>query len=152
MEDRTMDEQQALTRPIGWWLKEADARIDEAFDRALLQTGLYRRRWQVLASLSRGPASQRDLTAALRRFDDDAAIDAVVRDLVDGGLVTLTDGDQLELTTQGRETQRHAAELVETVRQRVSAALDEDAYTRLVLLLAQLVEGLEQEPGASNRR
>jgi DNA-binding MarR family transcriptional regulator len=152
MEDRTMDEQQALTRPIGWWLKEADARIDEAFDRALLQTGLDRRRWQVLASLSRGPASQRDLTAALRRFDDDAAIDAVVRDLVDGGLVTLTDGDQLELTTQGRETQRHAAELVETVRQRVSAALDEDAYTRLVLLLAQLVEGLEQEPGASNRR
>lgn len=147
-----MDEQQALTRPIGWWLKEADARIDEAFDRALLQTGLDRRRWQVLASLSRGPASQRDLTAALRRFDDDAAIDAVVRDLVDGGLVTLTDGDQLKLTTQGRETQRHAAELVETVRQRVSAALDEDAYTRLVLLLAQLVEGLEQEPGASNRR
>ena len=143
-----MDEQQALARPIGWWLKEADARIDEAFDRALLQTGLDRRRWQVLASLSRGPAYQRDLTSALRRFDDDAAIDAVVRGLVDGGLVTLTGGDQLELTTRGRETQRHAAELVETVRQRVSAALDDDSYTRLVLLLAQLVEGLEQEPDA----
>jgi hypothetical protein len=146
-----MDEQQALARPIGWWLKEADARIDEAFDRALLQTGLDRRRWQLLASLSRGPADQRDLTAALRRFDAAAAIDAVVRDLVDGGLVAWTDGEQLELTTQGRATQRHAAELVDTVRQQVSASLDEDDYTRLVLLLAQLVEGLEQEPGASDR-
>jgi hypothetical protein len=75
-----MDERQALARPIGWWLKEADARIDEVFDRALMQSGLDRRRWQLLASLSRGPASQRDLTAALRRFDHDAAIDAVVRE------------------------------------------------------------------------
>jgi DNA-binding MarR family transcriptional regulator len=142
-----MDERQALARPIGWWLKEADARINETFDRALTQTGLDRRQWQLLASLSPGPASERDLAAALRRFDDDAAIDAVVEDLVDRGLATRTNGEKLELTAEGRVTHRQAAAQVETVRERVAVSLGSDGYTRLVLLLAQLVEGLEHEPG-----
>lgn len=35
--------EQALERPIGWWLKEADARLDAAFDRALEGRGVDRR-------------------------------------------------------------------------------------------------------------
>ncbi len=55
-----MSDQGASTRPIGWWLKEADVRPVAAFDSALEGTDVDRRSWQVLASLSRG--STGDLT------------------------------------------------------------------------------------------
>ncbi len=34
-----MSGQEAMSRPIGWWLKEADRRIEAAFDDALRGTG-----------------------------------------------------------------------------------------------------------------
>jgi hypothetical protein len=34
-------------RPIGWWLKQLDARIEASFDAALADVGVDRRRWQI---------------------------------------------------------------------------------------------------------
>jgi hypothetical protein len=45
-----------MARPIGWWLKEADARIDAAFDRVLEGFHTVRRSWQVLSSSARRPS------------------------------------------------------------------------------------------------
>ena len=73
-----MSDEQALTRPIGWWLKEADARLDAAFDSALAGTEVDRRGWQVLASLSRGPTRRSDLVNALASFEPPTAIEAII--------------------------------------------------------------------------
>ena len=91
------------SRPLGWWLKEADARIDAAFDRSLGLRGLDRRRWQILATLARGPLTQQGVAAALSRFDDDAEIAAIVADLLERGSVRRRGDAQLELTDQGTQ-------------------------------------------------
>lgn len=59
------DEQRS--RPVGWWLKEADARLSVAFDRILEGSEVDRRGWQVLSSLT--------------SFDSPAAVHGVVGEL-----------------------------------------------------------------------
>lgn len=141
------DERAALARPVGWWLKEADARITEAFTQAFGSAGLDRRRWQLLTTLSDGASERGALADALRRFDDRAEIDAVLDDLVDQGLVTTDETARLTLTDRGAEIQRQVAVQVDAVRQRVVAALGEDGYRRLVTLLARLVDELGNADG-----
>lgn len=129
-------------RPLGWWLKEADARIEGAFDAALKGTGINRRGWQVLSSLAREPMRQDEVTAALGRFDDDETLSHVVSDLKSRGLVNDA-GGRLQLTDQGVAVQRELAPKVERVRQQVSSALPQDDYVSLVRLLSRLVEAFE---------
>lgn len=131
-------------RPLGWWLKEADGRIDAAFDRALGLRGLDRRRWQVLASLARAPMAQADVAAALSRFDDDAEIGQIVTDLVGRGLVR-GDPDRLELSDRGVRVQQEAAREVGVIRDRVGAALGEAGYEALIDLLMQLVDAFPDD-------
>lgn len=73
-----MSDEQALARPIGWWLKEADTRLKAAFDSALEDTEVDRRGWQILTSLSRGPTRRSDLISALASFDPPAEIDEII--------------------------------------------------------------------------
>lgn len=136
-----MVDESALTRPIGWWLKEADARLDAAFDRNLRSRGVDRRRWQVLASLAREPTTRTDLAASLAAFDSPETVDAVVEDLIVRGWVEETAG-LLRLTSGGEREQAPLVPLVEDVRQRVSAALPDDDYLALVRLLERLVTAL----------
>jgi len=64
-----MSDDQLLRRPIGWWLKEADARLDAAFDASLAVRGVDRRAWQVLATLARSATPRRKVAAVLASFD-----------------------------------------------------------------------------------
>jgi hypothetical protein len=136
----TVDE--ALKRPIGWWLKEADGRLNAAFDRALEGTDVDRRGWQVLMSLLGGPVPRAELVASLAPFDDPATVERVVDDLVGRGLVEAGD-DGVRLTDAGSATQRELAPKVGTVRALVHTALSDEDYVVLVRLLNQLVDGLE---------
>jgi hypothetical protein len=169
-----VDDDQALSRPIGWWLKEADARLDRAFDRAFEQArdqssdaggrraldqtsdadegqgldrsstaaGHGRRTWQVLSTLAAGPATAGDVIAGLAAFDSLDAIRAVLDELRNRGDVA-EDAGMLRLTEAGTRTHRALAPLAGTVRRQVSAALPEQDYRTLVVLLARLVEGLD---------
>ncbi|MFN2555526.1 MAG: MarR family winged helix-turn-helix transcriptional regulator [Nitriliruptorales bacterium] len=139
-----MGAEDPLSRPIGWWLKEADTRIEAAFQAALEGTGVDRRRWQLLSSLARGPVRQDKITAGLRGFDDAAALDLVVKNLIERGWVERTEG-RLLLTPQGEEKHSELVARVDRVRQRVVAALPRDDYVTLVTLLARLVQGFEEE-------
>jgi hypothetical protein len=65
----TVMDQHALARPNGWWLNEANSRLDAAFNDALQITGVDRRGWQVLDSLARGPVSRAELVDSLAAFD-----------------------------------------------------------------------------------
>ena len=142
-----MDEQQLPQRPIGWWLKEADARLDAAFDRALAGRGVGRRAWQVLATLARSAATRQDLVAGLAPFDDAAAVGRVLDDLRERGWVAEPADGALRLTPDGAREQQVLAALVAEVRQTVATALPEGDHATLVRLLARLVEALPPTSG-----
>ncbi|HWT24085.1 MAG TPA: hypothetical protein VN213_11315 [Solirubrobacteraceae bacterium] len=131
-----------LHRPIGWWLKEADARLDAAFARELAAFGVDRRGWQVLASLAAGPSTREQLAAALAPFDAPDVVDGVVDGLATGGWVSESDAG-LQLTPEGAERRRQLAARVGTIRDRVGDALPGDDYVTLVRLLQRLVEAFE---------
>ncbi len=139
-----MSDETAQRRPIGWWLKEADGRIEAAFDGALEGTGVDRRTWQVLTSLGRGPMSLEALAAALGSFDGYATVAGLVDRLRAEGLLDAADG-VLRLTAAGIEQERALAPLVDGVRRRVAGALPGDDYATLVSLLARLVDALGDE-------
>lgn len=136
-----MADEQALTRPIGWWLKEADARLDAAFERSLAGRGVDRRGWQVLASLVRRPTRRSELVSSLAPFDSPDEVEGVVAGLTARGWVEESAG-LLRLTDDGEREQAALALLVEKVRQQVSAVLSQDEYATLVGLLKRLVAGL----------
>jgi hypothetical protein len=128
-------------RPVGWWLKEADALLDAAFDAALEGSGVDRRGWQVLASLARRPMSRAEVVAILAAFDPPAVVDQIVDIALERGWVEESEG-LLRLTSGGRWQQQSLAPRVDGVRTKVSASLTPEDYLLLVGLLARLVEGL----------
>lgn len=134
-----MNEEQALARPIGWWLKEADTRLNAAFDLALADTEVDRRGWQVLASLRRGPILRSGLVSTLASFEPPAAIEEIIDRMSARGWIEES-VELVRLTPAGEEKQQALAPLVDGVRQQVSAALPEQEYTALVGLLSRLVE------------
>ncbi len=136
-----MTDQQALARPIGWWLKEADARLDAAFDRRLQARGVDRRAWQVLASLARGPTNRSQLVDSLAPFDRPEVLEGVVGDLTSRGWIEESSG-LLRLTREGEREQASLATVVDDIRRQVAAALPQDDYVTLVRLLQRLIQGL----------
>lgn len=141
-----VNDEQILRRPIGWWLKEADSRLDAAFDSALSTHGVDRRAWQVLATLSGAATARTAVIAALAAFDEPAVVEAVIDDLHRRGWVEESDG-LLTLTSEGTREQGVLPPLVDDVRRQVVAALPEDEYITLVRLLARLVAAFP-EPSA----
>lgn len=143
-----MTDDEMLRRPIGWWLKEADARLDAAFDFSLAARGLDRRRWQVLATLAGSSTVRQEVVAALASFDEPAIVEAVVDDLRSRGWVDESNG-LLQLTPEGVREQQALVPLVEDVRQHVAAALPHEDYVTLVRLLAHLVAAFPDPSRAS---
>lgn len=136
-----MTDEQALARPIGWWLKEADARLEAAFDRRLGQRNVDRRTWQVLASLARRPTSRSQLIDSLAAFDSPEDLEGVVSDLTARGWIEESSG-LLRLTPDGQREQAALATVVDDIRRQVAAALPQDDYVTLVRLLQRLIQGL----------
>lgn len=136
-----MSHAQALSRPIGWWLKQADLRLDAAFDHSLSARNVDRRGWQVLAALARGPASREGLVASLAAFDPPAAVEAVIGNLHSLGWIEDSAG-LLQLTADGEREHSELAPLVDGVRGHVAAALPQEDYITLIGLLERLVAAL----------
>lgn len=143
-----VSDQRASTRPIGWWLKEADSRLDAAFDSALGGTEVDRRGWQVLASLSRGSMRRAELVTALASFDPPAVVEEVVARLSSRGWIEES-ADVVLLTQAGAEQHERLAPRVHSVRQQVAAALPRDEYVALIGLLSRLVTALPSRPELS---
>jgi hypothetical protein len=104
-EEARVTEQSAERRPIGWWLKTADARIEQAFADAFESQSIARREWQVLEPVSRAPVPEVELLQKLEAFAgaQDAVDELRGRGLLaDGadGVLTLTDAG--ESRTAGR--------------------------------------------------
>ena len=134
-------------RPIGWWVKAADAALDDAFDSALAGSGVDRRAWQLLTSLARGPVTADELLARLAPFDPPDALGSALAAVRDRGWVEDVDG-MLTLTAGGVAQERALASRVQAVRDAVTAALPGDDYATLVRLLGRVVDGLRGSAAA----
>jgi DNA-binding MarR family transcriptional regulator len=145
-----MSPDQPARRPIGWWLKEADAQLEQAFDRAFATAGRTRREWQVLSTLAESPTPQPHgtsidaLVAALAPFASSGDVRGLVDALVARGEVTLADGT-LRLTEGGARAHAQLATAVGQVRRRVAAALSTEEYDALIALLTRLVGAVRGE-------
>jgi len=139
----SVSEDEIVRHPIGWWLKEADARLDAAFDLSLSARGVDRRGWQVLATLARSSTRRAEVVTSLASFDESAVVEGVVDGLKRRGWVDES-GGALRLTPAGARKQASLVPLVEDVRRQVATALPEDDYVALVRLLARLVAGLPE--------
>ncbi len=142
-----MTDQFAERRPIGWWLKTADARIEQAFEDAFEGESITRREWQVLEPVSRAPVPESDLLQELEAF---AGAQDAVDELRRRGLLAVDTNGALALTAAGHAAHDSAAARVVTVRGAVSAALPGESYATLLQLLADLVKGLDQTPHPSH--
>lgn len=136
-----MTNPQGPSRPIGWWLKEADARLDAAFDRSLMGRNVDRRGWQVLATLARRSTPRDELVASLTAFDSPAAVEAVLSALSSLGWLVDSAG-LLTLTAAGHRQHAELAPLVADVRGQIAAALPQEDYLALIGLLERLVAAL----------
>ena len=133
-------DQKDSLRPVGWWLKEADARLEEAFDVRLRAYGVpSRRAWQVLASAARAPVRRTDLVAELSNFDSVTTVHGLVDRLLDEGWLA-QDAGTLRLTPEGEDLHARLRASVGEIRSWVAEALPGDDYRTLVELLQQLVE------------
>ena len=140
-----MPERDPQPRPIGWWLKEADRRLDAAFDRALGAHGIDRRGWQAFTLVAERPRPTAEVVDALATFDGAGEVRRVVGDLVQRGWLEEAEG-VLRPTPAGATAHAGLAARVAEVRDRVRAALPGDDYPALVGLLTRLVDGLDPAP------
>lgn len=114
-------------RPLGFWLREVDARLAEEFAAAFAADGITRRDWRVLSTL----AGEQTAPGAVDRLRGKK-----LRRLVERGWVTETDGEW-QLTDDGRAAAERLSAQVAGIRARVAGSVsDEDFATTLASLEA----------------
>ncbi|GAA3337742.1 MarR family winged helix-turn-helix transcriptional regulator [Amorphoplanes nipponensis] len=127
-------------RPLGYWIKEIDRRVEAEFGRVLAAEGVTRRHWQVLTTLAQRPAvAGTELDAALAPFAP--TVRPQVDDLVDRGWAAETAGT-VTLTPAGRAAHDRLAEQVEAFRARVTEGLSAQDYRTLITLLERVAGNL----------
>lgn len=132
-------------KPIGYWLKHLDNLLDEQFAATLAGLGVSRRDWQVLNTLSRGPAARQDLEAALAPFwatgEQDLA--RVLDGLHERGWTTA--GEPLALTDDGRDAHADLAQRIDETRGTLLNGLTREQYGETVRILSVMATNVEED-------
>lgn len=120
---------ETLRKPIGYWLKRLDAAITEGFDGVFARHGLSRRHWQVLTSLTRGPATEAELHERLAPFWGEGAItlDEVTAELLGRDWIVRA-ADAYALTDAGRAGQAALKADSDAMRDRLTDGMSEEDY------------------------
>ncbi|MET8148086.1 MarR family winged helix-turn-helix transcriptional regulator [Actinoplanes sp. NPDC049668] len=127
-------------RPLGYWIKEIDRRIEADLGRLLAEDGLTRRHWQVLHTIEQGPATRAGLDEALAPFADSVCPE--VDDLIGRGWAAGAEPGSLTLTGPGRAAHDRIAQRVYAARARVTDGLAEQEYVTLIGLLERVAGNL----------
>lgn len=130
-------------RPIGFWLKLVDLRIDELFATTLEEHGVTRRQWQLLGVLDRGGATVDQLDAAVAPFlvTDSETVVEHLTELVESGWVTASPAGY-EITARGATAYTRLAEVVATNREKATAGVSDQDYNTVVATLEQIARNL----------
>jgi DNA-binding MarR family transcriptional regulator len=131
-------------RPIGFWLKLVDRMIDEQFASTLEEHGVTRRQWQLLNTLSRGPASVEQLDAAIAPFlsaeGSESAADHLT-ELIESAWVDATPSGY-ELTERGRVAHDRLDAVVTGQRELATEGVTGEAYLATVGTLERMARNL----------
>jgi DNA-binding MarR family transcriptional regulator len=127
---------EAQMRPLGYWLKYIDGRLEANFGRLLAEEDLTRRQWQILDTIASGPHTMAEIDEAAKPFltAQTPTFLPIVTDFVDRGWVT----GEYELTRLGRQTHEAIAAKVRAFRTKVTEGLSDDDYVILVNLLERV--------------
>ncbi|MFD8380245.1 MarR family winged helix-turn-helix transcriptional regulator [Streptomyces sp. NPDC059679] len=131
---------------IGYWLKHLDGLIEADFERILSDSGLVRRHWQVLNTLSTGPKPLGELAEALRPFWGEGAItlDEVLDGLGRRGWVVQEGAEgPYALTSLGAEGHAAVAERIGEARRRIIEGVSDEEYLATVGVLRRMAENIE---------
>ena len=140
-------------RPMGFWIKEIDRRIEADFGRLLADEELTRRHWQILTTLAQGATPRADLDAALAPFA--ATVRPQLDELIHRGWASPLTAEPVELvesvesvaeavrlTAAGRVVHDRVAGRVRAFRAHVTDGLSEQDYVTLVTLLERVAGNL----------
>ena len=131
-------------RPMGFWIKEIDRRIEADFGRLLADEELTRRHWQILTTLAQGTTTRADLDAALAPFAATVRpqLDELIRRGWAAALTAEPDVEAVRLTAAGRVVHDRVAGRVRAFRAHVTDGLSEQDYVTLVTLLERVAGNL----------
>ncbi|WP_431984436.1 MarR family winged helix-turn-helix transcriptional regulator [Streptomyces qinglanensis] len=144
------------SKPLGYWLKHLHDLLERQLDAALADLGVGRRHWQVLNTLSRGPASRDELVRALAPFWEAGAVEPA--EVLDGpgsglaarGWATVT-GPRIGLTPEGRAAHARIADRIARSRRTVLGELTPEQYTATVHTLSVMAANVEAELASGGR-
>ncbi|HEY8293940.1 MAG: MarR family transcriptional regulator [Actinomycetota bacterium] len=131
-------------RPIGFWLKLVDGLITQQFDAIVEEHGVTRRQWQIMNLLAESPSTveliSEDLKPFLAEEPHETAAEQI-DELIDSGWVGL-DGEQYELTDQGRASLEKIGEVVKQNRDQISAGIPEEEYQATLDVLQRMARNM----------
>jgi DNA-binding MarR family transcriptional regulator len=131
-------------KPIGYWLKELDRRIDQQFESQLGTARLSRRQWQLLTLLDNNPRSVPELQTELQPF-----LEGTAEDLSDAlaGLVTRgwaeSENNIVNLTETGQAQFEIVKATVTGLRQALMTGISPEEYQATIDVLARMAANLE---------
>lgn len=131
-------------RPIGYWLKRADALLTLRIEEAHRASGMTRVEWQVLDELYRaGAAAPGALAEALGPFAEREVVQRCLIRLEEQAMVQNAGTEGYRLTPDGERLYGEALERQDKVREQAIHGIHEDAYRTTLGVLQRLVENLE---------
>jgi hypothetical protein len=131
-------------KPIGYWLKELDRRIEQTLDRALAGEGVTRRDWQVLNVLDTEPAARDEILDKLRPFwgEDAMPPNTVLDGLLDRGWALLDASHRYALSPEGESARAALLERITQLRAAVADGVSPEQYNITIDTLARMAENL----------
>jgi hypothetical protein len=131
-------------KPIGYWLKELDRRIEATLDQALADEGVTRRDWQVLNALETAPAARDAIVDALRPFWGAGAADPddVLEALVARGWALRDADHRYALSPEGDATRSTLLERVKELRMAIADGVTPDDYQTTIATLERMAANL----------
>jgi DNA-binding MarR family transcriptional regulator len=130
-------------RPIGYWVKEIDRRIERDFVRLLAAERLTRRHWQVLNTVRERPRTQDELDGELAPFLSESAPSTapVVADLCERGWLEQAE-TTIALTENGATQHEHVSARVAANRRRLTEGISAEEYRSTVDVLERMAGNL----------
>lgn len=132
-------------RPIGFWLKLVDQLVDDQFGASFEEHGVTRRQWQMMNLLTDSPATEKQLSDALKPFfpvvEGSITSAELIEELRESGWVDLNEG-QYQLTDLGRRSLENLRGAVERIREQLTENVSEEEYGALVAVLQRMATNL----------
>jgi DNA-binding MarR family transcriptional regulator len=142
------------SRPIGYWLREADELLTRFTNRVQLSNGVSRYEWQVLNLVHRSPDIRYDqIGGVLLPFMDDQALRAIIARLHDRGWLEEIANElpAYRLTAAGEKQHVRVRRAQQQVRDTAMRGITPDEYVATVAVLQRMVANLRAAADAGSK-